>query len=197
MTRFCRYILTHGAKVFLLASLLVLSEIEASIEPLQCRDEHGQAVDWFVAYKLPKHSAIQPKVKPFLDEGLAYVFMSSANPNTGWVMGDVSIGDVASAPGRTLAPLYQNQHKKSFKKNHHREFLYFKDQHEEYLYYKHKHEEPLFKDDEQVTYIVYEYEMSLHRNSVDIIHFLAILLLTCIKNFLLNISLFIVGLYIL
>jgi len=69
-------------------------------------------VDWWILYKLPhrySHSGYEPNSREsFLEEGLAYVYLTSAQPDTSWTLSHLSIGDPASLPGLTLAPLYHD-----------------------------------------------------------------------------------------
>ena len=71
---------------------------------LSCQDESGRPVDWWVLYKLPRRDKDQPS---HLDQGVAYVYTSSASQHMGWTLSGLSIEDPGSLPGRTLRPLYE------------------------------------------------------------------------------------------
>jgi len=81
---------------------LSIAWLAAANSQLACVDDEGRKVDWFVAYKLPKESGNST----LLAEGLAYAWLSSAEPARGWTLSTLSVGDALSAPGRTLTPLY-------------------------------------------------------------------------------------------
>ena len=83
-------------------SILCIFNIIAIIScQLQCVDEKGKPVDWYVVYKLPKVS----DAKPPLDTGLRYAYMTSMS-DKGWTLSDVDITDEKSIFGQTLHPLY-------------------------------------------------------------------------------------------
>lgn len=57
----------------------------------------------YVLYKLP----VVTGSKDFLlRRGLAYMYITSGGPNTGWKLSSLSVNDSRSIPGRTLSPLY-------------------------------------------------------------------------------------------
>ncbi|XP_046738722.1 deoxyribonuclease-2-alpha isoform X1 [Diprion similis] len=85
--------------VFFVSKLLVGVNTQ-----LQCKDERDLPVDWFVMYKLPK---ISQSSNDLIRKGVAYVYMTSNTINDGWKLSKKSIGLESSIPGRTLAPLYQ------------------------------------------------------------------------------------------
>ncbi|CAG2115740.1 unnamed protein product, partial [Medioppia subpectinata] len=68
---------------------------------LQCRDETGKEVDWYVVYKLPRITG----AKPPLETGANYAYMTSES-KSGWILSDRNITDEKSIFGQTLAPLY-------------------------------------------------------------------------------------------
>ena len=88
--------------------LLVLSALSGIIVTngqLQCRDESGKVVDWYVAYKFPHltgHSAP-------LDTGYRYAFITNNSMN-GFILSDYNITDgKKSIFGQTLSPLYSTK----------------------------------------------------------------------------------------
>ncbi|XP_043205328.1 deoxyribonuclease-2-alpha-like [Amphibalanus amphitrite] len=87
----------------LLATLLVAAPAAGS--PLGCRDQSGAAVDWYVLYKLP---VIHDTGAPFVSDGVGFLHFSSASTDERWTLSEVSIDDPLSAPGRTLADVYDN-----------------------------------------------------------------------------------------
>ena len=72
---------------------------------LQCRDETGKIVDWYVVYKFPHltgHSAP-------LDTGYRYAFITN-NTNNGFILSDYDINDEKkSIFGQTLSQLYSSK----------------------------------------------------------------------------------------
>ncbi|KAF4527314.1 hypothetical protein B566_EDAN001090 [Ephemera danica] len=76
-----------------------------SSETPVCRDETGKAVDWFVTFKLPR---LENAVHPLVHAGLAHATFTSETAATGFILSEKSISDPTSAPGRTLAPLYNS-----------------------------------------------------------------------------------------
>ena len=71
----------------------------------QCVDENGVFVDWVAMYKFPKDSKAS---NSYIDEGLAYAYISSKNPHADWKLSEFSIKDENSIPGRILSPIYKN-----------------------------------------------------------------------------------------
>ncbi|CAG2177708.1 unnamed protein product, partial [Oppiella nova] len=63
--------------------------------------DKGNAVDWYVVYKLPKVSDAEPP----LNTGLRYAYMTSMS-DKGWTLSDLDISDETSIFGQTLHPLY-------------------------------------------------------------------------------------------
>ncbi|XP_076134162.1 deoxyribonuclease-2-alpha-like [Alosa pseudoharengus] len=64
---------------------------------ISCRNEQGQAVDWYILYKQPN---IDGK------NGLRYLYMDETT--NGWVPGQYTIDDKQSAVAQTLKPLFDN-----------------------------------------------------------------------------------------
>lgn len=75
-------------------------------------------------YKLPKNSEQGKKGSaPLVDEGLAYMYISSNSPHEGWTMSNISIKDHDSIPGRILSPIYaQRSNKELFR-------MFYNDEH--------------------------------------------------------------------
>ena len=86
----------------------------------QCVDEAGDHVDWAILYKLPRasehshhhHPDPPPGPDNYLKLGLAYAYLTSKNPEAGWVLSKTSINSSYSIPGRILSPLYSDNKKK-------------------------------------------------------------------------------------
>ncbi|CAH2262781.1 jg18162 [Pararge aegeria aegeria] len=72
----------------------------------QCRNEKGEAVDWFYVYKLPRE---RNHLNPLVRKGVAYMHLTPSKLKGGWIMSDLAISDPRSMVGRTLAPLYQDK----------------------------------------------------------------------------------------
>ncbi|XP_011312558.1 plancitoxin-1 [Fopius arisanus] len=88
-------------------TLLILFFISGAVKSasLQCKDEDGLDVDWYVLYKLPK---IAESSEALVKQGLGYLYITSKSVGGGWKLSAESIGSPKSIPGRTLAPLYDN-----------------------------------------------------------------------------------------
>ena len=72
---------------------------------LQCRDESGKAVDWYVVYKFPR---VSQHTSP-LDTGYRYAFITN-NTNNGFTLSDYGINDAKNSIfGQTLSPLYSSK----------------------------------------------------------------------------------------
>ena len=84
--------------------LAALAGRHGACAALQCVDESGKPVDWFVMYKLPANKG-EGKVER---NGLGYVQITSLDPDSGWKLSALSMDDPKSTTGRTLAPLYAN-----------------------------------------------------------------------------------------
>lgn len=68
---------------------------------LNCRDEAGNEVDWFIVYKIPK---LERNLAPF-NTGYSYVYVSSVNATT-WTLSSKLITDSDSIFANTLRPFY-------------------------------------------------------------------------------------------
>ncbi|XP_013384597.1 plancitoxin-1 [Lingula anatina] len=71
---------------------------------LQCVGENGKAVDWFIAYKIPK---IAESSNPFVKEGLAYFYMDNNTVSVAWALSNNSLNGTGGAIYKTLEPLYK------------------------------------------------------------------------------------------
>ncbi|XP_028856768.1 deoxyribonuclease-2-alpha-like [Denticeps clupeoides] len=69
----------------------------ASAAGISCRNEQGQAVDWYILYK-------QPSIND--ENGLVYLYMDESTG--GWVPAHNPIDDQKSALAQTLLPLFQH-----------------------------------------------------------------------------------------
>ncbi|TNN47887.1 Deoxyribonuclease-2-beta [Liparis tanakae] len=67
--------------------------------PISCYNDHGDAVDWFYLYKLPKeHGGKSPH------RGELYLLMEEGSE--GWTNGTGTVNDTTAALGRTVGQLY-------------------------------------------------------------------------------------------
>ncbi|XP_006898437.1 PREDICTED: deoxyribonuclease-2-beta [Elephantulus edwardii] len=64
--------------------------------PISCRNEEGEAVDWFIFYKLPKRQK---------ETGLEYLYLDSTTRN--WKRSKQLMNATKSVLGRTLQQLYE------------------------------------------------------------------------------------------
>ncbi|KAL2090114.1 hypothetical protein ACEWY4_014802 [Coilia grayii] len=78
----------------LLGVLLMLGGCVATVS-ISCRNEQGEAVDWYILYKQPSIDG---------ENGLRYLYMDEST--NGWVQGQYTIDDKQSALGQTLKPLF-------------------------------------------------------------------------------------------
>lgn len=75
-----------------------------SNRPLQCIDESGSPVDWYIVYKLPRLPSDEND--PSLFGGFRYGVLTSAQPE-GWRLSSVNISQAEqSIFGQTLAPAF-------------------------------------------------------------------------------------------
>ena len=112
--------------------LLVSSVTSSSSSSLSCRDEDGNQVDWWILYKLPKrkeegnfslkhknnkhkhhkhkknhrHKHKSKQFEAYINEGVAYAYLTSSMPDNEWTLSEYSINDERSMPGKTLKELY-------------------------------------------------------------------------------------------
>jgi len=71
-------------------------------DPLQCIDENGTPVDWFVIMKFPR---ISKSSDPLIKKGEGFISMSSLDDK--WKMSEIGITDKSTAAGRTMEPVYE------------------------------------------------------------------------------------------
>ncbi|XP_051480870.1 deoxyribonuclease-2-beta isoform X2 [Apus apus] len=82
------------------ALLLLLSSTPLWAAEISCRNEDGEAVDWFALYKLPKHVKGESPVL-----GLEYMYIDTLAPQ--WQLGKYLINMTEGALGQTLQQLYE------------------------------------------------------------------------------------------
>ncbi|XP_073443533.1 deoxyribonuclease-2-alpha [Dendrobates tinctorius] len=70
---------------------------------ISCYDDHGQPVDWFIVYKLPRLDHTP-------EAGIKYMYQDGNSQ--GWVQGASLMNDTESAVGRTLSQLYESSDSK-------------------------------------------------------------------------------------
>ena len=103
--------------VVILAAFVLRDNVAYS---LTCRDEDGNAVDWFIVYKIP---LLQNDPSHLLATGYAYAFMtgptlsgrgafasllSRSKSSESWQLSSKLITDDSSIFAQTLSPLYQD-----------------------------------------------------------------------------------------
>ncbi|XP_037310578.2 LOW QUALITY PROTEIN: deoxyribonuclease-2-alpha [Pungitius pungitius] len=87
-------------QMLLIVSLLILCVPPGGdTSPITCYNDHGEAVDWFYVYKLPKDPDPQAPHR-----GLSYLLLERGSE--GWTNGTGSVNDTAGALGRTVGQLY-------------------------------------------------------------------------------------------
>uniref|UniRef100_A0A224XVG7 Putative deoxyribonuclease ii n=1 Tax=Panstrongylus lignarius TaxID=156445 RepID=A0A224XVG7_9HEMI len=72
---------------------------------LQCVDESGKPVDWYVLYKLPEIA----HESSLVSNGSAYLYITSETLQDGWIQSDQPIYSEHSLVARTLKNLYETQ----------------------------------------------------------------------------------------
>ncbi|XP_051866636.1 deoxyribonuclease-2-beta [Pristis pectinata] len=75
------------------------SHVGPSVAEISCRNELGQAVDWFAMYKLPRHMEHEAA-----GLGLRYMYLDPSTVD--WQQGKFLVNATESAVGRTLQQLY-------------------------------------------------------------------------------------------
>ena len=107
---------------FLLLTLfIILFSFSSDSLALQCKDESGQDVDWFVVYKIPK---LEKSSKGVLTSGYAYAYVTDKTVNEGdWRLSNKLINQSDSIMGKTLSPLYNAKNK-----NNQFSFILYNDQ---------------------------------------------------------------------
>ncbi|XP_069803590.1 deoxyribonuclease-2-alpha isoform X2 [Dendropsophus ebraccatus] len=91
----------HKMTLQALLSLLLPGLCSAAIS---CYGDHGQPVDWFIVYKLPRqdHSP---------EAGIKYMYQDS--DSRGWVQGAALMNSTDCAVGQTLSQLYKSSESKN------------------------------------------------------------------------------------
>jgi len=96
----------HSEKMkFLYLIFVAFSLIITNNGQMQCRDESGKVVDWYVVYKFPHiANADSP-----LDTGYKYAYITS-DSKTSWTLSNASITDAEkSIFGQTLHSVYSTK----------------------------------------------------------------------------------------
>uniref|UniRef100_A0A8B9EQ47 deoxyribonuclease II n=1 Tax=Anser cygnoides TaxID=8845 RepID=A0A8B9EQ47_ANSCY len=88
------------------AVLLLLSSPSLWAAQISCRNEDGEAVDWFALYKLPKYTRGEDA-----GLGLQYLYMDALVQD--WQLGKYLINMTQGALGQTLRQLYEAYESKS------------------------------------------------------------------------------------
>lgn len=88
-------------KKFIFFIIIVKISVSSEIN-VGCRDNDGNVVDWFYAYKLPQDS-IHPEY-----DGLNYYYMTSSEHKKIWKLSDIKIDDKNSMIGRTVSQIYND-----------------------------------------------------------------------------------------
>ncbi|XP_015113703.1 plancitoxin-1 [Diachasma alloeum] len=89
----------------LLLLCCALGTVTSYSNSIQCKDENGKNVDWYVLYKLPK---ISESSNPLIRDGVSYLYMTNSTVGDGWKLSKRSVESVQSMPGQTLALLYKD-----------------------------------------------------------------------------------------
>ncbi|KAM8870783.1 deoxyribonuclease-2-alpha isoform 2-T3 [Spinachia spinachia] len=83
-----------------IVSLLIFCvPLGGDTSPITCYNDHGEAVDWFYMYKLPKDPNRQSPHR-----GKSYLLLERGSE--GWTNGTGTVNDTAGALGRTVGQLY-------------------------------------------------------------------------------------------
>ncbi|XP_032048342.1 deoxyribonuclease-2-beta [Aythya fuligula] len=88
------------------AVLLLLSSPSLWAAQISCRNEDGEAVDWFALYKLPKYTRGEDA-----GLGLQYLYMDALMQD--WQLGKYLVNMTQGALGQTLGQLYEAYESKS------------------------------------------------------------------------------------
>ncbi|KAG8034638.1 hypothetical protein G9C98_007714 [Cotesia typhae] len=90
---------------YILLIIYTTGVVNSGQNKLQCKDEAGNDVDWYVLYKVPKTSESSD---PIIRKGLAYLYITSDTVANGWQLSKKEIGSKDSVPGKTLSSLYKD-----------------------------------------------------------------------------------------
>ncbi|RWS21186.1 Deoxyribonuclease-2-like protein, partial [Leptotrombidium deliense] len=94
--------------------VILLIQFHSNNAELYCRDEHGDNVDWYIVYKLPKIS--EPLLNSTFGEGLRYAYIAgpaigAKNAIKEWQLSSKEVGDRNSIFAKTLRPVYKEPKK--------------------------------------------------------------------------------------
>ncbi|XP_008547122.1 plancitoxin-1 [Microplitis demolitor] len=89
----------------LLLIIYTTGVINSGKSNLQCKDEAGNDVDWFVLYKIPRLTESNNRL---IKKGVGYVYITSDTVSEGWQLSEKDIGATDSIPGQTLSTLYND-----------------------------------------------------------------------------------------
>ena len=90
--------------VYAVALLIAYNAVNGNpFDKLQCKDENGMPVDWYVAAKLPK---LPDHLNPQIKKGIAYLYMTDQTADQGWRLSNRGINANNSIVANTLAHLY-------------------------------------------------------------------------------------------
>merc|ERR1711962_1991193 len=90
--------------LLLLTTLLGLHQVHSAST---CIGEHGQPVDMFILYKLPR---VKSHPDPYISDGYGYIYLDSLNPS--FRLGRTVITDEETAVARTLNQVYLHDQEK-------------------------------------------------------------------------------------
>uniref|UniRef100_A0A0A9X005 Deoxyribonuclease-2-alpha n=1 Tax=Lygus hesperus TaxID=30085 RepID=A0A0A9X005_LYGHE len=74
---------------------------------LQCKDEEGNNVDWYVVYKIPEDSSSQSGIT----SGKGYMFITSSAVEKGWTVSKKTMAENTNIMARTIENMYQKSDK--------------------------------------------------------------------------------------
>ncbi|KAF6205451.1 hypothetical protein GE061_019623 [Apolygus lucorum] len=70
---------------------------------LQCKDEGGNDVDWYVVYKIPEDYSSQSGIT----SGKGYMFITSDTVDKGWTVSKKTMAENSNIIGRTIENMYE------------------------------------------------------------------------------------------
>ncbi len=91
--------------VLIIKLSLCLVDITSSAR-VACRDENGQAIDWWSAFKLPK-SKSSTQSNTLIVNGTAYIYLTDKSQN--WSLSSQSLDASSSMAAKTLELIYTSQ----------------------------------------------------------------------------------------
>ncbi|XP_029473820.1 deoxyribonuclease-2-beta [Rhinatrema bivittatum] len=92
--------MSAGAVWYRLSLLVLMPDVLLWAARISCRNEAGEAVDWFVVYKLPRYT-----MNASAGSGLDYMYLDPSSRN--WELSRHFINTSQSALGQTLDQLYR------------------------------------------------------------------------------------------